>query len=141
MPFAATSYVLGLSSIPLGDYVIGTFVALPALLVYVLVGALAKTGLSAWSDGENLIRLASLGIGMLSMVILLIEVNGLLRRVGLAPRPVAPRDANTRAANHPILRALAFLFSRGRSFVPPMKSQPGLPIESTRLTARPNGPD
>lgn len=135
MPFAATSYMLGLSSIALGDYMIGTLASLPALLAYVLVGALVKTGLSAWSDGQNLIRLASLGIGMLSMVILLIGANRMLRRVGLAPRQWCHV---TRASNRLIIREYALLFSRDRSFAPPMKAPPGPYTEAPGPLARPN---
>jgi hypothetical protein len=130
--------MLGLSSIELGDYVIGRLASLPALLAYVLVGALVKTGLLAWSDRENLVRLALLGIGMLSMVTLLIGVSRMLRRVGLARRPVAPRHAGTRASNCLIVRACAFLFSPGRSFAPPMKVPPRPFIETPCLMARPS---
>ncbi len=82
MPFAATSYALGLSSIAFGEYLLGSLASLLSLLAYVLAGVFVKTGVSAWSDGETLIRLASLGIGALSMAILAAQVGRMLRRVG-----------------------------------------------------------
>jgi|tagenome__1003787_1003787.scaffolds.fasta_scaffold20729181_2 uncharacterized membrane protein YdjX (TVP38/TMEM64 family) len=66
MPFAATSYALGLSSIApiaLREYVVGTLASLPSLMAYVLAGALVKTGVATWSGEESLIRLASLTAG------------------------------------------------------------------------------
>jgi uncharacterized membrane protein YdjX (TVP38/TMEM64 family) len=41
MPFAMTSYALGLTGISQRAYLLGTLAALPALLGYVTVGALA----------------------------------------------------------------------------------------------------
>ena len=52
MPFAITSYALGLSSIRLRDYCIGTLAAMPALFGYVLLGALAGSGVAAWSSSN-----------------------------------------------------------------------------------------
>ena len=51
MPFAATSYALGISSVDVISYVIGSVASLPALLGYVFIGTLANTGLSAWTKG------------------------------------------------------------------------------------------
>lgn len=80
-PFAATSYALGLSSITLGEYLVGTLASLPSLLVYVLAGVAVKTGASAWSGGEKSVRFALLVFGALSMAILVIQVAHALRRV------------------------------------------------------------
>lgn len=85
MPFAAVSYALGLSSITLGAYVVGTLASLPSLLGYVLVGVFVKMGVSAWSDGGNTIQHALLAIGVLSMAILAMRLARLLRRAVLAP--------------------------------------------------------
>jgi SNARE associated Golgi protein len=46
-PFVAASYLLGLSAVTLPDYMLGTLAAPPALLGYVLLGALARAGLLA----------------------------------------------------------------------------------------------
>lgn len=52
MPFAMTSYALGLTSLALRDYVIGTIASLPALLGYVVLGNLASAGLTSFAAGE-----------------------------------------------------------------------------------------
>ncbi len=51
MPFAMTSYAMGLTSIRLRQYLIGTLASLPALLGYVLMGHLAGVSLSSLSAG------------------------------------------------------------------------------------------
>lgn len=51
MPFAMTSYALGLTSLSLRAYLIGTLASLPALLGYVAMGHFAKLGAAAWSGG------------------------------------------------------------------------------------------
>jgi uncharacterized membrane protein YdjX (TVP38/TMEM64 family) len=53
MPFAATSYALGASSVSLRDYLIGTSASLPTLLGYVIIGALANAGLTVASRGAG----------------------------------------------------------------------------------------
>ena len=53
MPFAATSYVLGMSAVGIQAYVLGTLASLPALLGYVYIGTLAEAGLSAVDDGRR----------------------------------------------------------------------------------------
>ena len=53
MPFAPTSYLLGLSSIGMRDYLIGTLASLPALLGFVFLGTLADKGLSAARTGAG----------------------------------------------------------------------------------------
>ncbi|MGF3025251.1 VTT domain-containing protein [Methylobacterium aquaticum] len=62
MPFAPTSYALSLSRVRLSDYLLGTLAALPALLVYVMLGALGRTafaGEAEWLRGCLLV----LGLG------------------------------------------------------------------------------
>lgn len=53
MPFAAVSYMLGLSRIGLRAYVLGTLACLPALVGYVALGAVSHRGLAAWTDGAT----------------------------------------------------------------------------------------
>jgi uncharacterized membrane protein YdjX (TVP38/TMEM64 family) len=66
MPFAATSYLLGLSSISFRDYCIGTLGSLPALFGYVAIGAFAGAGVHAWSSGAGLTRLGLMFAGVLA---------------------------------------------------------------------------
>ncbi len=53
MPFAVTSYALGLSSLELRAYLAGTLASLPALLGYVVVGSLAGQSLDALATGRR----------------------------------------------------------------------------------------
>jgi uncharacterized membrane protein YdjX (TVP38/TMEM64 family) len=63
MPFAPTSYLLGLSSIGLRDYLIGTLASLPALLGFVFLGTLADKGLSAARSGAGPWGWVVIGVG------------------------------------------------------------------------------
>jgi uncharacterized membrane protein YdjX (TVP38/TMEM64 family) len=88
MPFAPTSYVLGLSSVSTRDYVLGTLASLPALLGYVAVGSIANSGLAIWRDGAGPLRWVLLAVGAIATVLLTIRIGGIARRVGLfAPAP------------------------------------------------------
>ncbi|WP_053080618.1 VTT domain-containing protein [Methylobacterium variabile] len=81
MPFAPTSYALSLSSVRLADYLIGTLAALPALLAYVLLGALGRTALAGeaeWLRGGVLV----LGLG--ATVLLLRKLRSLAGTVAAA---------------------------------------------------------
>jgi uncharacterized membrane protein YdjX (TVP38/TMEM64 family) len=84
MPFAVTSYALGLSSISFRDYVIGTLGSLPALFAYVVLGTITKAGLAAWSSGAGPLRWALLGISV-GTLLLLLRTGWLLTREIHAP--------------------------------------------------------
>ena len=79
MPFAATSYTLGLSSIRVRDYLIGSLASLPSLLGYVLVGSLATTGLAAMSQGSRPLQWALLGLGIVTTVVVTLRIGTLAR--------------------------------------------------------------
>ncbi len=86
MPFAATSYALGLSSIGLRDYALGTLAAMPALFGYVLLGTLAGSGM-AWSSPSPLGGWM-LAVGAAATLALTLRVGQLIARVvrpGTAP--------------------------------------------------------
>jgi uncharacterized membrane protein YdjX (TVP38/TMEM64 family) len=91
MPFALTSYALGLSPITGRDYLIGTLAALPALAGYVAVGALARHGLLSVSGGSGLgpLQWVLYGVGVAATLALIVRSGTLLARVGLLPR-IAP---------------------------------------------------
>ena len=84
-PFSATSYALGATSISARDYFLGTLAALPALLGYVTLGALAQDGLAAWSAGAGALRMALIGVGVLGTAALLLRSATLLRGLAAAP--------------------------------------------------------
>jgi uncharacterized membrane protein YdjX (TVP38/TMEM64 family) len=80
MPFAATSYALGLSAISLRAYLIGTVASLPALLGYVFLGTFADTGVSIWTEGAGSVRWGMLALGVIGTVFLTLLVGRIVRR-------------------------------------------------------------
>ena len=84
MPFSVTSFVLGLSSVGLRNYVIGTLASLPALCGYVFIGALADTGLSTWGTGAGPVRWGLLGIGALATLLLICRFGQIAAKLVLA---------------------------------------------------------
>jgi uncharacterized membrane protein YdjX (TVP38/TMEM64 family) len=97
MPFAATSYALGLSSVAVRDYVVGTCASLPALLGYVFLGRIAAAGLAA---GEaSWLHWTMLGVGAVATVVLTLRIGQLLSRAGIVPPSV--RDAVSVALRRP----------------------------------------
>jgi uncharacterized membrane protein YdjX (TVP38/TMEM64 family) len=86
MPFSATSYMLGLSSIDLRGYTLGTLASLPPLCGYVFIGTLADTSLSAWLTGAQAIRWILLGIGGLATSFLIARLGQIARRLRFASR-------------------------------------------------------
>jgi uncharacterized membrane protein YdjX (TVP38/TMEM64 family) len=88
MPFAVTSYMLGLSSIDLRSYTIGTLASLPALCGYVFIGTLADTSLSAGMTGADPLRWILLGIGGAATLVLTVRFGQIVRRLGFASQTV-----------------------------------------------------
>jgi uncharacterized membrane protein YdjX (TVP38/TMEM64 family) len=80
MPFAVTSYALGLTSIIWRDYLLGTLASMPALLCYVALGRFAGTGLSALQTGGSPIGLALLALGLAATAVLTLRIGALARR-------------------------------------------------------------
>ena len=79
MPFAATSYVLGMSAVGIQAYVLGTLASLPALLGYVYIGTLADAGLSLWTTGAAPLQWAFLGFGGFATAVLTLIIGRLAR--------------------------------------------------------------
>jgi uncharacterized membrane protein YdjX (TVP38/TMEM64 family) len=52
MPFAITSYALGLTSLGLRPYLLGTLAAMPALFLYALMGDLTGNSFASFSDAK-----------------------------------------------------------------------------------------
>jgi uncharacterized membrane protein YdjX (TVP38/TMEM64 family) len=84
MPFAVTSYALGLTSVAWRDYLIGTLASMPALLCYVALGRFAGAGVTAAHAGATPAGLALLALGIVATVLLTVRIGALARR-GLAP--------------------------------------------------------
>lgn len=88
MPFAMTSYALGLSRIAGRDYLLGTLASLPALAGYVGVGALTEQGLQTSNSGTSLeivVRWVLLGLSAAATVALILRSGWLLAKCGLMP--------------------------------------------------------
>ena len=81
MPFVATSYALGLSSISFRNYMIGTTASLPALIGYVGMGAIAGAGLSAWTSAVGPLQWGLLGLGLAATLALILQVGDVVSKV------------------------------------------------------------
>jgi uncharacterized membrane protein YdjX (TVP38/TMEM64 family) len=92
MPFAATSYALGASSVSMRDYLIGTLASLPALFGYVIVGTLARVGISAATRGADLVTWLFIGAGLIATIFLTWRIGRMAMQAGLLA-PAAVGDA------------------------------------------------
>ena len=78
VPFSITSYALGLSSVTVRDYALGTLAALPALFLYVLLGTVGTVGLRALHDQESSLRLALICLAVVATALLSIRTGQLI---------------------------------------------------------------
>jgi uncharacterized membrane protein YdjX (TVP38/TMEM64 family) len=92
MPFAATSYALGASSVSLRDYLIGTLASLPALFGYVIIGALANAGLTDATRGAGAVEWLLIWGGVAATVFLTWRISRLAAAAGLISRASARRN-------------------------------------------------
>jgi uncharacterized membrane protein YdjX (TVP38/TMEM64 family) len=76
MPFSLTSYALGLSGVAARDYLIGMLGSLPALLGYVVIGALGASSLAA----RSMVHIGLLLLGAVATLALTIHLSRLLAR-------------------------------------------------------------
>lgn len=81
MPFAPTSYALGLTRIDQRSYLLGTLASLPALVGYVALGALGKQSLSMATGAARPMHWGLLGVGFLTVIFALIRVRDVLSDV------------------------------------------------------------
>lgn len=82
-PYNALNYLLGLTAVNFWPYVLASWVGmLPGTLLYVYLGHAGRTGLEAASTGagDNWLRLAYLGIGLLATLAVTIYVTRIARR-------------------------------------------------------------
>jgi uncharacterized membrane protein YdjX (TVP38/TMEM64 family) len=85
MPFAATSYTLGMSSVSMKDYLIGTLASLPALLGYVIVGTLTRAGLTAATQGADIVKWLFIGAGLTATIFLTWRIGRIAIQAGFVP--------------------------------------------------------
>ena len=91
MPFSITSYALGLSSVRLRDYVLGTLACLPALAGYVAIGAAATAGLDAGAAVP--VRGVLFAFGAAATVFLVVRLGRLVARAGIVEGEGLASDA------------------------------------------------
>ncbi len=85
MPFAATSYLLGLSAVTRRNYLLGTLGSLPALAGYVFVGTLTDAGLDALNGEPQPLRWALLAAAGIATLMLTWRVAAMLRVYAATP--------------------------------------------------------
>jgi len=86
MPFAVTSYALGLTSLRMRQYMIGTLASLPALLGYVVLGKLAGAGLNALSAPEaQPLRWTLLALAIGATALLTLRLGRIVARIVRLP--------------------------------------------------------
>jgi uncharacterized membrane protein YdjX (TVP38/TMEM64 family) len=84
MPFALTSYGLGLTRISQRDFLMGTMASLPALAGYVALGALGKQGMIMTLTSASPLHWLSLVAGIATVAYALMRVRKVLAKVGQA---------------------------------------------------------
>lgn len=82
LPFAATSYCLGLSSIGQRDYLLGTLASLPSLFGCVLIGVFAHSTVSDLNLGSTLSRTGLLGFGAVVILLAVAHIGRLIKQAG-----------------------------------------------------------
>lgn len=82
MPFSVTSYALGMSTLSLRAYMIGTLAALPALLGYITLGALTAESFSSMANERtSWIHAAILIIGGLGTLALILHLSRIISKI------------------------------------------------------------
>jgi uncharacterized membrane protein YdjX (TVP38/TMEM64 family) len=79
MPFAATSYGLGLTGIDSRQFLLGTLASLPALLGYVATGAFARAGLTITQSDTSLLQGTMLALGLVATIFGGLRIQRMLR--------------------------------------------------------------
>lgn len=98
MPFAPTSFLLGLSGVTTRNYMLGTLASLPALLLYVAVGSLARNGLEVWHGGAGTLNLAVGAIAVAATLALSARLGWLMKvmarrgRLAIAAAPAVEQE-------------------------------------------------
>jgi uncharacterized membrane protein YdjX (TVP38/TMEM64 family) len=84
MPFAVTSYALGISSIAFRHYLIGCLASLPSLLGYVFIGSLTTTGVAAISHGSSPLKWVLVGLGIVATALVTWRIGKIAALAGFA---------------------------------------------------------
>ncbi|MBC2665076.1 TVP38/TMEM64 family protein [Novosphingobium flavum] len=84
MPFALTSYGLGLTRIGQRDFLLGTLASLPALVGYVAMGALGRMGMAMIGSPTSPLGFLMIALGLGAVAYALLRVKAVLQRVAEA---------------------------------------------------------
>jgi uncharacterized membrane protein YdjX (TVP38/TMEM64 family) len=94
MPFAATSYALGLSRIGFMPYLMGSLASLPALFGYVILGRVADPTLQpALLTAAQPLHWSLVLVGAASTALLSLQIWRLIKSIGLCRSPLPCRGA------------------------------------------------
>lgn len=80
MPFAATTYLIGLSGVSVRDYLIGNLAFLPALFLYVLGGSFASSEIQSTLNGE-MHPYVLLNIGLFFSLLILLRIKKIMQKI------------------------------------------------------------
>jgi uncharacterized membrane protein YdjX (TVP38/TMEM64 family) len=80
MPFALTSYGLGLTRLGHRPFIIGTLASLPALSCYVAVGAFGRASLSFGTHSLDLVHYLLLAAGLAATVLSALRIRALVSK-------------------------------------------------------------
>ena len=80
MPFAATSYGLGLTEISYRHFLIGTLASIPSMAGYVAIGALGKEGYLLGREGAGPLQWALLAFGVIAVLLAVARVRKVMER-------------------------------------------------------------
>lgn len=97
MPFAMTSYALGLTSLSMRDYLLGTLASLPALLGYVALGRLAGLSTAASLGRTQPLHWALLAMAVAATLFLTLRMGRIVRHALRLPEPASSSSILERA--------------------------------------------
>ena len=80
MPFALTSYCLGLTRIDHRAFVLGTLASLPSLACFVAMGALGQAGWQARRTGIDYVNIALIAVGIIATLLVTWRIRIFLRQ-------------------------------------------------------------
>ena len=81
MPFALTSYGLGLTTIKQRDFLTGTLASLPALASFVALGAMGRQGLTLSLGNGDPLQWALFVIGLVAVALMIWRTGAIVKRI------------------------------------------------------------
>ncbi|PLK26847.1 TVP38/TMEM64 family protein [Novosphingobium sp. TH158] len=81
MPFALTSYGLGLTTIRQRDFLLGTLASLPALASFVALGAMGREGLNLSLGNGDPLQWTLFVVGLVAVALVIWRTGAIVRRI------------------------------------------------------------